>query len=62
MRDNLPCVRAKRGFVLDRPWPEVIAVLRDGSELTALQIGVRPELKPVADEHLVACHLVERGQ
>jgi peptide/nickel transport system ATP-binding protein len=36
--------------------------LQDGSELTALQVGVRPVLKPVAEEHLVACHLVERGQ
>jgi peptide/nickel transport system ATP-binding protein len=34
--------------------------LRDASELTELQVGVRPVLKPVAAEHLVACHLVER--
>jgi len=34
--------------------------LRDDSELTALQVGVRPVLKPVAEEHFVACHLVER--
>ncbi|MGH3071436.1 MAG: ABC transporter ATP-binding protein [Gaiellaceae bacterium] len=35
--------------------------VRDGSELAALQVGVRPTLKPVGEEHLVACHLVERG-
>jgi len=33
---------------------------RDDSELTALQIGVRPVLRPVAENHFVACHLVER--